>query len=79
MFETWPHAFDPAPWRIVDPPIAVSVNLAIAIARTPPSFRASRPLRVRAEGLNLDTTVQGTLDAWARASSLHLSTRNESV
>lgn len=69
MFETWPYAFEPAPWRVVSPPLDVQVDLASAIARTPPGFGASRPLRVRAEGLNLDTTVPARLDAWARVSA----------
>ncbi|MBJ8342756.1 hypothetical protein JGU71_28090 [Antrihabitans sp. YC3-6] len=68
MFETWPYVFEPPPRHVVDPPMSVSVNLAVAIARIPPRHN-SRPLRVRAEGLSLDEVVPGKLWAWARVST----------
>jgi hypothetical protein len=69
LFETWPLSFDPPAHRDVSPPIPVVIQLNAAIARNPPGLGTSRPLRVRAEGLDLDQNVSGLLHAWARVSS----------
>ena len=68
MFEDWPINFLP-PARIeVSPPMPVVIDLAVAIARSPVKISIAVPLRVRAEGLDLDQKVPGMLYAWARVS-----------
>lgn len=67
IFDAWPTTFEPPTRRIVDPPMTVNVNVALAIGRSGSGrFRDTTPLKVRAEGLAMDTTVEGTLFAWAR-------------
>ena len=59
--------FEPPTRRIVDPPKSVNVNIALAIGRSGGGgFRDTTPLKVRAEGLAMDSIVEGTLYAWAR-------------
>jgi hypothetical protein len=50
----------------VSPAMPVMLDLASALARSPVSFSDSPPLRVLAEGLDMDSKVEGTLHAWAR-------------
>lgn len=69
MFDAWPTTFEPPTRRIVDPPRPVNVNVALAIGRSGVGrFRDTTALKVRAEGLAMDTIVEGTLFAWARTS-----------
>lgn len=67
IFDSWPTTFEPPTRRIVDPPKSVNVNIALAIGRSGGGrFRDTTPLKVRAEGLAMDSIVEGTLYAWAR-------------
>ena len=66
MFEDWPVTFNPAPRRIVEPPLPVTVDVAAAIRQPGNRPMNELPLRVRAEGLALDVRVPGQLLAWAR-------------
>ena len=69
IFDAWPTTFEPPTRRIVDPPKSVHVNIALAIGRSGGGrFRDTTALKVRAEGLAMDTIVEGTLFAWARTS-----------
>ncbi|MCX5046269.1 hypothetical protein OG921_24155 [Aldersonia sp. NBC_00410] len=68
VFQSWPISFEPAVRREVSPPVAVIVDLSIGIARGQVSFANEVPLRVRAEGLQLDIKTPGRLCAWARTS-----------
>jgi hypothetical protein len=68
MFENWQAVHDPKPWRTVEPPRPVTVDLATAIAHGGGRLAHDLPLRVRADGLNLDVQVPGVLHAWARTS-----------
>ncbi|WP_230591850.1 hypothetical protein [Rhodococcoides fascians] len=66
IFDAWPTTFEPPTRRIVDPPKSVHVNIALAIGRSGGGrFRDTTALKVRAEGLAMDTIVEGTLFAWA--------------
>ena len=67
-FSRWQPAYHPKPWRKVSPPQPVTVDLACAIAHDGGRLAHDLPLRVRAEGLNLDVHVPGVLHAWARTS-----------
>ncbi|OZF42515.1 hypothetical protein [Rhodococcus sp. 14-1411-2a] len=67
IFDAWPTTFEPPTRRIVEPPKSVNVNIALAIGRSGGGgFRDTTPLKVRAEGLAMDSIVEGTLYAWAR-------------
>lgn len=79
MFEDWPVKFTPAPRRVCDPPIPVTVDLGRAFARTPRSARLGLALRVKAEALRLTESTPAILHAWVRTTSLHLSTATKSV
>lgn len=68
MFENWPVQYSPPVRMDVSPPMPVVLDLAAALARSPMSFGGSPPLRVLAEGLDMDSKVEGTLHAWARTS-----------
>ncbi|MFI6996655.1 hypothetical protein [Nocardia sp. NPDC050175] len=53
---------------MVDPPVAVVVDLGQAIPTRSLHFGANKlPMRVRAGGLDLSGSVPGLLHAWARA------------
>lgn len=67
MFEHWQPAFDPPPYRVVDPPQAVIVNVAVAFSQVEGLPANTLPLRVRAEALALDVQVPGRLSGWARS------------
>lgn len=58
--------FSPAPRRVVDPPVPVVVDVLLAIGQSGERPANELPLRVRAEGLNVDCRVPGLLSAWAR-------------
>ncbi len=52
MFDAWPTHFEPPTRRIVDPPMPVLVNIAVAIGRSAGAkFRDTTPLKVGTEGL----------------------------
>ena len=52
IFDAWPTTFVPPTRRIVDPPMSVNVNVALAIGRSGGGrFRDTTALKVRAEGL----------------------------
>ncbi|MGF0313689.1 hypothetical protein [Rhodococcus sp. IEGM1428] len=69
IFDAWPTTFEPPTRRIVDPPRSVKVSVALAIGRSGGGrFRDTTALKVRAEGLAMDTIVEGNLFAWARTS-----------
>lgn len=70
VFEDWPVAFAPPPYRRVDPPIPVRVDLGVVLcAGQGSSVRADQlPMRVKSEGLSIEE-VDGLLSAWARTSS----------
>jgi hypothetical protein len=70
MFETWDAHFDPKPYRVVDPPMRVTVRFGEGFARRPGKYGpGGLPLRVVNEGLNIDDPVEGRLHAWARLST----------
>lgn len=70
MFDDWPDSFEPTARRVVDPPVAVTVDLGLAIPTAGSKFGANElPMRVRAGGLRVSGQVPGTLFAWARTSS----------
>ncbi|KAF0963467.1 hypothetical protein [Rhodococcus sp. T7] len=56
-FSRWQPTYHPKPWRKVSPPQPVTVDLACAIAHDGGRLAHDLPLRVRAEGLNLDIHV----------------------
>ncbi|MGW5918516.1 hypothetical protein ACWFPY_05960 [Nocardia fluminea] len=67
LFATWPQ--DPASpmWRIVDPPLPVTVELGTAIVTRPVHFGVNKVrLGIRRGGLRLADTTPGLLRAWAR-------------
>ncbi|GAB4590267.1 hypothetical protein [Nocardia sp. IFM 10818] len=67
MFEKWPEQFTPSLRRAVDPPVAVLVDLGVAIPTDGHVFRRDElPMRVKAGGLSLSGLVPGRLWAWAR-------------
>jgi len=67
LYENWPVSFDPPTRRIVDPPRRVLVNIALTVAGSSGvSFRDGTPLKVRSEGLAMDTKSPGLLHAWAK-------------
>jgi hypothetical protein len=68
MFDTWRAEFTPSPHRVVDPPVPVIVNVALAIGEVAGRPANSLPLRVRAEGLSVDVEVPGQVHGWARTS-----------
>jgi hypothetical protein len=68
VFEQWEPVYDPKPWRVVDPPQRVMVDVSAAIAHDGGRSANDLPLRVRAEGLDLDVRVRGLLRAWGRTS-----------
>jgi len=51
VFEEWLVTFQPAPRRLVDPPVPVTVNVAAAISQPGGRPANDLPLRVRAGGL----------------------------
>ncbi len=61
--------YSPAPRRLCDPPIPVTVDLGRAFARTPRSARLGLALRVKAEALHLSDSVPGLLHAWVRTTA----------
>ncbi|WP_233434637.1 hypothetical protein [Nocardia yamanashiensis] len=85
MFEKWPEQFTPSMRRPVDPPLAVLVDLGVAIPTDGVFRRDHLPMRVKAGGLNLSGRVSGRLHAWARVNdgswlglvSLSVSTGND--
>ncbi|GGG27744.1 hypothetical protein GCM10007304_46970 [Rhodococcoides trifolii] len=66
MFDNWNAHMQPLPYRVVDPPQPVTVDLGVAFARSPRSRSDGLPMRVRAEGLVLSGTVNAELHAWVR-------------
>ena len=70
LYENWPVTFEPPTRRIVDPPQRVLVNIALTVAGSSggSSFRDGTPLKVRSEGLAMDTKSPGLLHAWAKTS-----------
>ena len=68
MFERWKAVYDPKPWREVRPPRPVTIDVSAAMAHHGGRAANDLPLRVRAEGLDLDVQVPGLLHAWARTS-----------
>lgn len=68
MFEGWNSVLEPRPWRVVDPPQRVLIRVSEAIAHGGGRAANDLPLRVRAEGLDLDVQVIGLLSGWARTS-----------
>lgn len=67
LFESWPR--DPAApmWRIVDPPLPVTVELGTAIVTRSAHFGVNKVrLGIRKGGLRLTDTIRGLLRAWAR-------------
>lgn len=75
LFETWPHDPTAPMWRIVEPPLPVTVELGTAIVTRPAHFGVNKVrLGIRKGGLRLTDTTPGLLRAWARVASLHLST-----
>ena len=67
VFETWRAVFTPLPYRVVDPPMPVTVRFGSGLVRTPQRLGPGGiPLRVRREGLCVDRDIPGLLHAWAR-------------
>ncbi len=58
--------FEPRPWRVVDPPQRVLIRVSDAISHAGGRAANDLPLRVRAEGLDLDVQVTALLSGWAR-------------
>ncbi|MGU3438279.1 hypothetical protein ACNHUS_35370 [Actinomycetes bacterium M1A6_2h] len=69
MFDDWNAHMEPLPYRIVDPPQPVKVDLGAAFSRTPRSRSDGLPMRVRAEGAVLTGVIDGELRAWIRANT----------
>lgn len=75
MFEDWPVTMDPPPRAVVDPPQPVLVDLSRLLDNRDDAFRRDGvSMGVKAEGLEFFDQVPGHLHAWARSTSLHLST-----
>ncbi|WP_143876123.1 hypothetical protein [Nocardia fluminea] len=66
-FESWPQEFTSPMWRIVDPPVPVTVDIGAAIVTRAAHFGVNKVrLGIRHGGLSLTGTTPGFLRAWAR-------------
>lgn len=68
MFESWNARYEALPYRVVDPPMPVTIRFGDAFRRRPAKLGPGGiTLRVRNEGLNVDAPVEGQLHATASA------------
>jgi hypothetical protein len=67
-FETMRSSFEPFPFRVVDPPAAVMVDLGLIVGGLENQWADRVPLRVKAQALQFDSPSQGLLLAWVRSS-----------
>ena len=66
VFEDWPVTMCPPTRRVVDPPMAVFVDLSSLIVNPDDAFRRDEvALRIKHEGLDFRGRVPGYLHAWA--------------